>query len=143
MVIDHDDSNDLTQDVFIKVWNNIRNFRSDSKLYTWIYRIAVNESINFLNKKRKRFLIPIVKVELQLENKIDNHLQYTGDDLQKKLQKSILKLPDKQRIVFQLRYFEEMPYEEMSKILGTSEGALKASYHHATAKIEKYLFQED
>ncbi len=143
MVIDHDDSNDLTQDVFVKVWNNIGNFRSDSKLFTWIYRIAVNETINFLNKKRRRFLIPVIKIERQLENKIDDSLQFSGDEIQKKLQKSILKLPEKQRIVFQLRYFDEMPYEEMSKILSTSEGALKASYHHAATKIEKYLFHED
>lgn len=143
MVIDHEDSNDLTQDVFIKVWKNLGDFRSDAKLFTWIYRIAINETLNFLNKKKKRLLIPLVKVERQLENKIDDSFQFNGDELQIKLQKSMLKLPEKQRLVFQLRYYDEMPYEEMSKVLETSEGALKASYHHAAAKIEKYLFLED
>jgi len=143
MVISHDDANDITQDVFIKVWHNLPEFREQSKLFTWIYRIAINETINFLNKKKKRMFIPMVNVERQLENKIDDGNNFTGDELNKKLQKSILKLPEKQRIVFNLRYYDEMPYEKMSEVLGTSVGALKASYHHAVAKIEKYIFHAD
>jgi len=141
MVIDHDDANDLTQEIFIKVWKNIKNFRSDSGLYTWIFRITVNETINYLKKKKRRFLLPLSNIQNQMERKIDN--QVNGDEIHRKLHKAILKLPVKQKQVFNLRYFEEMSYKEMSNILNTSEGALKASYHHAVKKIEKEIKSSD
>jgi RNA polymerase sigma-70 factor (ECF subfamily) len=139
MVIDHDDANDLTQDTFIKVWNNLDNFRQDAQLFTWIYRIGTNECLSFLSKKRKRFFIPIVDVEAQLSTSIDEGKYITGDEIQIKLQKAILTLPEKQRLVFNMKYFEELKYEEISDILGTSVGGLKASYHLAVKKVEEYL----
>ncbi len=139
MVIDHDDADDLVQDVFIKVWKNLDKFRQDSKLYTWIYRIATNECLNFLNKKRKRFFIPIHDVAQELTNKIDSGQHISGDEIQMKLQKSLLKLPDKQRLVFNMKYFDEMKFNEIAEITGTSVGALKSSYHLAVKKIENDL----
>ena len=139
MVIDHDDANDLTQETFIKVWAHLEDFRQDSKLYTWIYRIATNECLNFLAKKRKRFFLPIVDVENELSHHIDNGKYITGNEIEIKLQKAILTLPEKQRLVFNMKYFDEMKYEDMSEILQTSVGALKASYHHAVKKIETIL----
>jgi RNA polymerase sigma factor (sigma-70 family) len=139
IIIGHDDTNDVVQNTFLKVWQNLDNFREDSQLFTWLYRIATNESINFLNQKRKKFFIPFVDVEHQLSNKLKEDPYFKGDAIQLKLQKAILKLPEKQRIVFNMRYFEEIKYEDMSEILGTSVGALKASFHIAVKKIEKYL----
>ena len=139
MVIDHNDANDLTQDTFIKVWNNLENFRQDAQLFTWIYRIATNECLNFLAKKRRKFFIPIVDVEAQLSTYVDQGKYITGDEIQIKLQKAILTLPEKQRLVFNMKYFEELKYEEISDIVGTSVGALKASYHIAVKKIEEYI----
>ena len=139
MVVDHDDANDITQDVFIKAWTALENFRGDAKLYTWLYRIASNEAINFLNKKRKRFFVPIYDVENELNEKLEADPELSGDVIQLKLQKALLKLPEKQRLVFNLKYYEELPYEEISEITGTSVGALKASYHWATKKIEDFL----
>jgi RNA polymerase sigma factor (sigma-70 family) len=139
MVIDHDDADDITQEVFIKVHKSIEGFREDSQLYTWIFRIATNESLTFLNKKRRRFFLPIEDVGRELSAKIDSTPSMDGDEIQKKLQKALLTLPDKQRLVFNLKYYEEMPYEEMAAVTGTSEGALKASYHHAVKKIEEFL----
>jgi len=143
MVVDHDDANDITQDAFIKAWTALENFRGDSKFYTWLYRIASNEAINFLNKKRKRFFIPINDIENELSEKLEADPMLSGDVIQLKLQKAILKLPDKQRLVFNLKYFEELPYEEISTITGTSVGALKASYHWASKKIEDFLNETD
>jgi RNA polymerase sigma factor (sigma-70 family) len=139
MVIDHDDADDITQEVFIKVHRSIDAFREDSQLYTWIYRIATNESLTFLNKKRRRFFLPLEDIGPELSAKIDSTPAISGDDIQKKLQKALLTLPDKQRLVFNLKYYEDMPYEEMAAVTGTSEGALKASYHHAVKKIEEFL----
>ena len=139
MVLSHDDANDILQDVFIKAWTNLENFRGESKLTTWLYRIAVNESITFLNKKRIQNNISIDDDNIFLLNTIESDEYFDGDEAQKLLQKAILTLPDKQRLVFQMKYFEEMKYEDMSEILGTSVGALKASYHHAVKKIEKIL----
>ena len=139
MVIDHDDADDLTQSTFIKVFENIREFEGKSKLSTWIYRIAVNEALNFLRHKRRKLFVPIVDVERQLSNKIDTGSNFNGDEIEKKLQKAILTLPEKQRLVFNMRYYENIKYEEISDILGTSVGALKASYHIAEEKIEKIL----
>ena len=139
MVIDHDDANDLTQETFIKVWQALPNFRGDAQVYTWIFRIATNECLNFLNKKKRRFFLPIGDIENELSNKLDEDPGLSGDEIQLKLQKAILTLPDKQRLVFNLKYFEEMKYEVMAEITGTSVGALKASYHHAVKKIEDFL----
>ena len=139
MVIDHDDADDLTQEVFIKVHRAIDNFREDSQLFTWIYRIATNECLSYLNKKKKRFFLPIEDVGQQLISALDSSAHISGDDIQKKLQKAIFTLPDKQRLVFNLKYFEEMPYEEMAEVTGTSVGALKESFHHAVKKIEEFL----
>jgi len=139
ILLDHDDTDDVLQNVFIKVWRNLDHFKGESQLFTWLYRIATNESINFLNQKKKRAGIPLDDVSAFLANNLESDSYYKGDEIQLKLQKAILTLPDKQRIVFNLKYFEEMKYEEMSKILETSVGALKASYHHAVKKIEDYL----
>ena len=139
MVIDHDDADDLTQEIFIKVHKSIDNFRGDSQLFTWIYRIATNECLSHLSKKKRRLFLPIEDVGQQLISKLDTSPHITGDDIQKKLQQALLTLPDKQRLVFNLKYFEEMPYEEMSEVTKTSVGALKASFHHAVKKIEDFL----
>ncbi len=139
MVIDHDDADDLTQEVFIKIHKAIDNFREDSQLYTWIYRIATNECLTFLNKKKRRFFLPLEDVSKELSAKIDSAPYLTGDDIQKKLQKALLTLPDKQRLVFNMKYYDDLPYEDISQITKTSVGALKASYHHAVKKIENYL----
>ena len=139
IVIDHDDTDDVLQNSFIKAFKGLEKFREESKLYTWLYRIATNESITFLNNKRKRFFIPIVDVEHELSNSIESDENYSGDEIQLKLQQALLQLPDKQRLVFNLKYFDDMKYDDISEILGTSVGALKASYHHAVKKIEKFV----
>ncbi len=142
LLIDHEDSNDVVQNVFLKVWENIGTFRGDSKMYTWLYRIATNEALSFLKKKQRRFFIPLVDVEAILSDKLETDQYFKGDEIQKKLQKAILKLPEKQRIIFNLRYYDEMKYEDMSEILGTSTGALKASYHIAAKKVEEFLIND-
>ena len=139
MVVDHDDADDLTQDVFIKVWKHLENFRQDAQLFTWIYRIATNECLSFLGSKRRKFLLPLTDVGTELAQKIEADPALAGDEIEMQLQKAILTLPDKQRLVFNLRYYDEMPYEQMAEITGTSVGALKASYHHAVRKVEDYV----
>ena len=139
MVVDHDDANDVLQNVFIRVWNGLENFREDSQLYTWLYRIATNESLTFIEQQKKRASVSLSDVESGLANKIRADRDFDGNKLEWKLQLAIQQLPEKQRVVFSLRYYEEMPYEEMSRVLETSEGALKASYHHAVKKIEDYI----
>ena len=139
MVVDHDDANDVLQNVMIRVWNGLENFREDSQLYTWLYRVATNECLTFLEQQKKRAAVSLSDVESGLENKIKADQNFDGNKLEWKLQLGIQQLPEKQRIVFQLRYYDEMPYEEMSRVLETSEGALKASYHHAVKKIEDYI----
>lgn len=139
MVVDHDDANDVLQNVFIRVWNGLENFREDSQLYTWLYRIATNECLTFLEQQKKRAAISLSAVETGLENKIKADKYFDSNKLEWKLQLAIQQLPEKQRLVFTLRYYDEMPYEEMSRVLDTSEGALKASYHHAVKKIEEYI----
>ncbi len=139
MVIDHDDANDVLQNVFIKVWNALDNFREDSQLYTWLYRIATNESLTFIEQQKKRTSVSLSNVENGLANKIVAEKHFDAGKLEWKLQLAIQQLPEKQRLVFNLRYYDEMPYEEMSKLLDTSEGALKASYHHAVKKIEEFI----
>ena len=139
MVIDHDDADDLTQEVFIKIHKNIEGFREDAQLFTWIYRIATNECLSFLQRKKRRFFLPIGDVESELSDKLDRSSHISGDEIQLKLQKALLKLPDKQRLVFNMKYFDDMSYEEIAEITKTSVGALKASYHHAVKKIEDFL----
>lgn len=139
MVVDHDDANDVLQNVFIRVWNALENFREDSQLYTWLYRIATNESLTFLEQQKKRAAVSLSDVETGLSNKIKADRHFDPNKLEWKLQLAIQQLPEKQRQVFSLRYYDEMPYEEMSRVLETSEGALKASYHHAVKKIEDYI----
>ena len=139
MVIRHEDANDIVQDVFVKVWQNLDNFRQESSLYTWIYRIAVNESLRHLKSRKVKIFSSDVDVQKHLEQLIDNPLHFNGDQLEAKLQKAILKLPPKQRLVFNMKYYEDLTYEPMSAILGTSVGALKASYHLAIKKLEHYL----
>jgi RNA polymerase sigma factor (sigma-70 family) len=139
MVIDHDDANDLVQNIFIKVWKNLSGFRADSQLYTWLYRIATNECISHLNNKRTKFFLPLADVESELSTKLNSDSLFSGDTIQRKLQQAVLKLPQQQRIIFNMKYFDHMKYEEISEVLGVTVGALKASYHHAVKKIEKYL----
>ena len=139
MVIGHDDTDDVLQNVFIKVWKNLKNFRGDSQLFTWLYRIATNESLSFLKKKQRRTIIPLASRDYDLSETLESDVFFNGNDAQRKLQKTLLKLPDKQRIVFNMKYFDDMKYNDMAEILDTSVGALKASYHHAVKKIEKYL----
>ncbi|GAB6012861.1 RNA polymerase sigma factor [Viscerimonas tarda] len=139
IVISHDDANDVLQNTFIKVWTNLDNFRGESKLLTWLYKIATNESITFLNKQRSQNNIPIDDADNHLSAKLESDPYFDGDEAQLILQKAVLLLPEKQRLVFNMKYFEEMKYEEISEILDTSVGALKASYHHAVKKIEEYL----
>ncbi|HEY5747186.1 MAG TPA: sigma-70 family RNA polymerase sigma factor [Chryseolinea sp.] len=141
MVIDHDDADDITQEVFIKIHKHIDSFREDAQLYTWIYRIATNECLTFLQRKKRRFFLPIGDVEGELAAKLDSSSTLTGDEIQLKLQKALLKLPDKQRLVFNMKYFDDMSYEQISEITDTTVGALKASYHHAVKKIEDFLSQ--
>ena len=135
----HEDSNDLLQDIFIKIWSALPTFRGDSRLYTWLYRIATNEVLNYLRKQRFKALISLDSVSAVLERKIDEDVHFNGDELQRELHKAIQRLPEKQRIVFMLRYFDEMKYEDISEITDTSVGALKASYHHAYNKIKNEL----
>jgi RNA polymerase sigma-70 factor (ECF subfamily) len=139
IVVDHDDANDVLQNVCIKVWKSLDNFREDSQLYTWLYRIATNESLTFLEQQKKRSAVSFSDVETGLSNKLKADRYFDAGKLEWKLQLAIQTLPEKQRLVFGLRYYDEMPYEEMSRVLDTSEGALKASYHHAVKKIEEFM----
>lgn len=142
MVIDHEDANDLVQDVFLKVYTGLDNFRQASSLFTWIYKITTNECLAFLRKKRRRFFLPIVDYSAELVNKLEAQLSPGADEIQQKLQTAILRLPDKQRLVFNLRYYDELSYEQIAEITGTSVGALKASYHLAVKKIEGFVKED-
>ena len=139
IVISHDDTDDVLQNTFIKVWKGLANFKEESQLYTWLYRIATNESLTFLKQKARANTTSIHPIEYQLSKSLESDAFFSGDEIQLKLQKAILTLPEKQRIVFNMRYYDEMPYEEMSGVLETSVGALKASYHIAAKKIEEFL----
>jgi len=139
MVITHQDADDVMQNIFIKAWNGLSNFREDAKLYTWIYRIAVNESLTYLEQQKRRSSVSFDDVSESLENKMQTEKDFDENKAIWKLQLAVQQLPEKQRIVFNLRYFDEMPYEEMGQVLDTSVGALKASYHHAVKKIEEYI----
>lgn len=143
LVINHEDADDLVQETFVKVWKNLHNFRSDSQLYTWIYRIATNESITFLNKKKNKHSIPLDELNTELAESLASSSYFNGDRIQRKLQEAVLTLPEKQRIIFNMKYFDDMKYEEISEVLGTSVGALKASFHIAVKKIETILLNKD
>ncbi|PVH24012.1 RNA polymerase sigma factor [Sphingobacterium corticibacter] len=144
MVIDHDDADDVVQDVFVKVWRNLEKFREDSQLYTWLYRIATNECITFLNKKKQRQHVSLDEEDSSyLSSTLTASSYFNGDVAQMKLQQALLKLPEKQRLVFNMKYFEDLKYEEISEIVGTSVGALKASYHLAVKKIELFFRSND
>jgi len=149
-LLNHDDADDVLQNSLIKIWNGIDSFRAESSLFTWLYRIATNECLNFLSKKRRRFFLPIGDVEGELMEKLESNSDYvtsggelSGEQIQLKLQKALLKLPDKQRLVFNMKYFDDMKYDEIAAITGTSVGALKASYHLAVKKIENFLTKTD
>lgn len=142
MVLDHDDANDLLQNTFLKAWTNIDYFRGDAKLSTWLYKIAINECITFLNRQRTLNHISIDDTDVFLLERLKGDEYFDGDAAQLKLQEAILTLPEKQRAVFNLKYFDDMKYEEMSEIFGTSVGALKASYHHAVKKVEEFLTKD-
>lgn len=139
IVLSHDDADDVLQNTFIKVYKNIHNFKEDSKLYSWIYRIATNESLSFIKARAKKQHVDISELQHKMVDQLTNDIHYTGDEIQLLLQKAIVTLPRKQQLVFNMKYFDEMKYDEMSEILDTSVGALKASYFHAVKKIEKHL----
>lgn len=139
IVISHDDADDVLQNTFIKVFRGIDNFKQDSKLYSWMYRIATNESITFLNKRAKERNVDISEIKQELVTSLSSDDWFTGDEIQLILQKAVATLPEKQQLVFNMKYFDNMKYDEISSILETSVGALKASYFHAVRKIEKYI----
>jgi RNA polymerase sigma factor (sigma-70 family) len=139
IVIDHDDADDVLQNTFIKAWKALENFKEESQLYTWLYRIATNEALGFLRQKQRMNTTSIHPIEYQLSKSLEGDVYFKGNEIELKLQQAILTLPEKQRIVFNMRYFDEMPYEEMSGVLETSVGALKASFHHAAKKVEGFL----
>ncbi len=139
MVLEHEDTNDILQNVFIKVWKNLAEFREESNLYTWLYRISTNEALTWIDQKKRRSSVSISDNEDIFSEKLTAQKDFDPNKIEWKLQQAIQTLPEKQRIVFNLRYYDEMPYEEMSSVLGTSAGALKASYHHAVKKVEAFL----
>ena len=138
LVLTHDDSNDILQNTFVKAWLNIDYFRAEAKLFTWLHRIAFNECLTFLNRKQHQHL-SIDDMDQEVLNKLEGDPYFNGDETQKTFLRAVHQLPEKQQMVFNLKYFKEMKYEEISEILGTSIGALKASYHHAIKKIEAFL----
>lgn len=139
IVLNHDDTDDILQNTFIKVWRNMDGFREESGLFTWLFRIATNESLTFLNQKKKKSFIGNDETSNYLIENLQTDPYFDGDDIQRKLQEAIARLPEKQRLVFNMRYYDDLKYQDMEQILGTSVGALKASYHHAVKKIEEYL----
>ena len=143
MVLSHEDSNDVLQNTFMKAWNGLDGFRGDSQISTWLYRIATNETLTFLSNKRMRSQNSIDEVEEGLLQNLQADTYFNGNEIQLKLQKAILTLPEKQRLVINMKYFEDITYDKMEEILGTSVGALKASYHHAVKKIENYFAEEE
>ncbi len=142
IVISHDDADDVLQNTFIKIFKNIDKFNQESKLYSWMYRIATNESITFINKRAKERNVDISEMHSQLASTLESDVFFSGDEIQIILQKAIATLPTKQQLVFNMKYFDDLKYDEISEILETSVGALKASYFHAVKKIEKYIKTE-
>ena len=139
IVLDHDDAHDVLQNTFIKVFQNLKNFKGESKLFSWVYRIATNEALTFLSQKAKKAGVSSEEILEKTAQTLYADEYFEGDEMQLKFQKAIATLPEKQQLVFKMKYFEEIKYEDMSEILGTSVGALKASYHHAVKKIEDYI----
>lgn len=139
IVLNHDDADDVLQNTFIKVFSNIGNFKGESKLYSWMYRIATNESLTFIEQRAKKQGISNVELQQKAILNLESDVYFEGNEIQIKLQKAIATLPEKQQLVFKMKYFEDMKYENISKILDTSVGGLKANYHHAVKKIEEYL----
>jgi RNA polymerase sigma-70 factor (ECF subfamily) len=139
IVLNHDDTNDVLQNVFIKVFRNLKNFKQESKLFSWLYRIATNESLTFINQKaRKNNISSQEYAQIEIDN-LAADTYFDGDEIQLKLQKAVALLPQKQQLVFKMKYFQDLKYEEISAILGTTVGALKASYYHAVKKIEDIM----
>lgn len=139
IILNHDDTDDVLQNTFIKVYQNLSKFKGESKLFSWMYRIATNEALTFLNQKAKRGGISSETLQNKMIDNLTSDSHFDGDEIQIKLQKAIVTLPEKQQLVFKMKYFEELKYEQISEILGTSVGALKASYHHAVKKIEAFV----
>ncbi len=139
IVLNHDDANDVLQNTFVKVFRYLKDFKGDSKLFSWMYRIATNEAITFINQKAKRNGVTSEAMQIKLVENLKADVYFDGDEIQLKLHEAIAKLPEKQQLVFKMKYYQEIKYEEMSEILGTSVGALKASYHHAVKKIEDFM----
>jgi RNA polymerase sigma-70 factor (ECF subfamily) len=142
IVILHEDADDVLQNTFIKAYEALDNFRADASLFTWLYRIATNESLNCLKKKKKNVIVSGTENISYLEGLMEADVYFSGDEIQARLQRALTRLPEKQRIVFNMRYYDELKYEEISKILDTSVGALKASYHHALKKLEQFLTED-
>lgn len=142
MVLSHDNANDILQNTFMKAWLALDSFRGESKLSTWLFRIAVNESLTFLSNQREKLNVSVDELQDTLANHLESDPYFSGDEMQLKFQKAILSLPEKQRLVFNMKYFDELKYEEMEQILGTSVGALKASYHYAVKKIEQFMLDD-
>ncbi|MEY4432458.1 MAG: hypothetical protein RLZZ44_588 [Bacteroidota bacterium] len=139
IVLNHDDTDDVLQNTFIKIFQNLKNFKGESKLFSWMYRIATNESLTFINQKAKKNKISTEELNAKAIDNLTSDVYFDGNEIQIKLQKAIALLPTKQQLVFKMKYFEELKYEEIALILNTSVGALKASYHHAVKKIEAYV----
>jgi len=142
MVIEHEDTNDILQNMFIKVWKNLAEFREESNLYTWLYRIATNETLTWLEQQKKRTSVSLSDNESAFAEKLVAQKGFDSNKIEWRLQQAIQSLPEKQKLVFNLRYYDEMPYDEMANVLGTSAGALKASYHHAVKKVQAYLLND-
>lgn len=139
IVLNHDDTDDVLQNTFVKIFQNLKNFKGESKLYSWMYRIATNEAITFINSRAKKSGISSEELKDKMIKNLEADVDYDGDEIQLKLQKAVATLPEKQQLVFKMKYFQEMKYEEISEILETSVGGLKASYFHAVKKIEEFL----
>ncbi len=139
IVISHEDTDDLLQNVFLKIWQGLEEFRNDSKLYTWMYRIATNEALNFLSEKNRKVYGNSDEISVYLENTLESEVYFSGDKIQKELQKAILTLSERQRLVFNMKYFDDLSYEDMAAVLGVAVGTLKATYHNAVKKIEESL----
>lgn len=139
IVLNHDDTDDVLQNTFVKVYQHLSKFKGDSKLFSWIYRIATNEAITFINNKAKRNGTTTQEMQSKIVNNLQAETYFDGSEIQLKLQKAVANLPEKQQLVFKMKYYEELKYEQISEVLGTSVGALKASYHHAVKKIEEFV----
>ena len=139
ILIGHEDADDVLQNVFVKIWQSLSEFRFDARLYTWMYRIATNEALNFLNEKRRKVYGNSDEISVFLEHTLESDPFFSGDDIQRELQRAVLALSERQRLVFNMKYFDDMSYEDMAQVLNVAVGTLKATYHHAVKKIEANL----